>query len=222
MRQFLGAVVVGLLASVAQAHMVYLVPDPADAGKVTLVFSDDLNPDPNVKAESFDKVAAAQLFARGADGKPVPVTGKRDGHSVQVAVPAGATAVYGTAEYGVFQRGENKPMRLTYYPKAAVGPQPADGGAVGAAVEILVVKEAGQTRFRVLSDGKPAAKVEVTAKLDEANQKLTTDENGLTPAVKGTGRYAVYARVTVDKAGEVGGKKYDTEARYATLVVDVK
>ena len=223
MRKLIGVLCVGLLASAANAHFVFLVPDPA-AGTVTLVFSDSLEPDAKLKAESFAPVAAAKLTARAADGTETPVTGTRDGNSLKLKLPAGTTAVYGTAVFGVFQKGTAPAQHITYFPKAVVGPLPADVKPVGAPVEIVPVAEGGKVRFRVLADGKPAAKVEVSVKAGEKAEanKLTTDEAGLTPAVEGSGRFAVYARVVADAAGEHNGKKYEKAARYATLVVDVK
>jgi uncharacterized GH25 family protein len=212
-----------VVTAAATAHMIYIVPDKAERTKAVVIFSDSLEPDTNVKPESFDKVDAGRLFAHGPDFKKMPLQHTRDGHTLKVALPAGVTVVYGEVAYGVSQRGTDKARLLTYYPKAIVGPIPPDGGQTGAAVELVPVIEGSKVRFKALAKGKPLAKAEVsvTAAGKEA-VKLTTDDAGLTPATEGSGRYAASVRHTTETPGEAAGKKYDVVADYATLVVDVK
>jgi hypothetical protein len=45
-------------------------------------------------------------------------------------------------------------------------------------------------------------------------------KDGYTQAYPAKGRYGAWARDTVAKQGEFGGKKYDETRHYATLVVE--
>ncbi|MBX9581783.1 MAG: DUF4198 domain-containing protein [Gemmataceae bacterium] len=224
MTRTFGAAVVGLLAvAVAQAHFVYLVP-AEDGSAVKLVFSDTLDPDTNVNIE---KVANTKLTVRDAAGKETPATMKKGDGFYEVAVPgAGSRVVYGVAEYGVLQKGDAKPFRLAYYPKAVLG-GPADkpvGGPLKA--EILTDGGAGKVRFRVLHDGKPVDGAEVSVLVPGSGKTerkaVKTDAQGYTEPFAAAGRYGVNARVTETAAGELAGKKYEETRHYATLVVDVK
>ena len=222
MSRLFGAAVVGLLAvSVAQGHFPFIVPDEkGTAAKV--VFSDDLNPDTNVNIE---KLAGTKLTLRDAAGKETALEWKKGEGFYAVTVPGtGTRVVYGVTDYGVLQKGDAKPFRLTYYPKAILGPATAKEATVGEKLplEILATGAPGKIRFQVLAAGKPAADLEVTVLLPGSGKKaVKTDNSGLTPEFDGSGRYGVYARLTEAKAGEHAGKKYDEVRSYATLVCDV-
>ncbi|MBX9623109.1 MAG: DUF4198 domain-containing protein [Gemmataceae bacterium] len=224
MARMFGAAAVGLLAvAVAQAHFAYLVPAD-DGSAVKLVFSDTLDPDTKVNIE---KVGGTKLTARDAAGKETALTMKKGEGFYEVAVPGtGPRVVYGVTDYGVLQKGDAKPFRLAYYPKAVVG-GPADkpvGGPLRA--EILADGGAGKVRFRVLHEGKPVSGAEVSVLVpgsEKATRKaVKTDAGGYTEAFAASGRYGVNARVTEAQAGELAGKKYEEVRHYATLVVDVK
>lgn len=223
MKRMLGAAVVGLVAvSVAEAHFPFIVPD-RDGTTAKVVFSDDLDPDKNVNIEKLD---GTKLTLRDATGKESPLMWKKGDSCYEVSVPgSGPRVVYGVTDYGVLQKGDAKPFRLVYFPKAVVG-----GAAkpVGESVklEIVAAGEAGKTRFQVLADGKPAADLEVTVMVPESaklvKKPVKTDKEGYTPAFAETGRYGVYAKFVEAKPGEHAGKKYDEVRNYATLVVEVK
>ncbi|MDB5308572.1 MAG: Nickel uptake substrate-specific transrane region, partial [Gemmataceae bacterium] len=132
--------------------------------------------------------------------------------------------VYGVTEYGVLQKGDAKPFRLTYYPKALVGPAAAKLAAVGdpLKVEIIPTGESGKTRFQVVHAGQPVAEAEETVLVPGAEKKaVKTDKQGFTPVFEPTGRYGVFARVIEAKGGEYAGKKFEETRYYATLVMDV-
>jgi len=218
-RTFGAAATLLLAGAVAQAHFPFIVPE-ADGSAVKVVFSDDLTPDTNVNVE---KLAGTKLFVRDAGGKDAPLDWKKGDGFYQVAVPGtGPRVVYGVTEYGVLQKGDAKPFRLTYYPKALVGgpAKAAVGGALK--VEVLAAGDAGKTRFQVVHDGKPVAGAEVTVLPPGGSKKaVKTDADGFTPAFEAAGRYGVFARVTEAKGGEHAGKKYDEVRHYATLVLDI-
>lgn len=221
MKRMFGAAVVGLFAvAVAQAHFPFIVPD-ADGTTAKVVFSDSLDPDKDVNIEKLD---GTKLTLRDSGGKESPLTWKKGDACYVVSVPgSGARVVYGVTDYGVLQKGDAKPFRLVYFPKATVG------GAVTKAVggtlklEIVAAGEAGKTRFQVLADGKPAADLEVTVMVPGGSKKAEkTDKEGFTPAYAESGRYGVYAKFVETKGGEHAGKKYDEVRNYATLVTDVR
>ena len=221
MNRMFGAAVVGLLAvSVAQGHFPFIVPD-ADGTTAKVVFSDNLDPDKDVNIEKLD---GTKLTLRDAGGKESPLTWKKGDACYVVSVPgSGARVVYGVTDYGVLQKGDAKPFRLVYYPKATVGGLASKPVGGTLKLEIVAAGEVGKTRFQVLADGKPAAESEVTVILPGGSKKAEkTDKDGFTPAYAESGRYGVYAKFVEAKAGEHAGKKYDEVRNYATLVTDVK
>jgi uncharacterized GH25 family protein len=221
MRRFVGSLLFFLVASaMAQAHFPFIVPD-AEGASAKVVFSDSLAPDTDVNIE---KLAGTKLFLRAGAGKDTPLEWKKGEGFYAVKLPGnGSRVVYGITEYGVLQKGDAKPFRLVYYPKALLGD--AEGKAIGdpLKVEIVPARSGDKTRFQVLSAGKPAADAEVTVLVPGEEKKTAkTDKEGFTPGYEAKGRYGVFARVTDAKAGEFGGRKYDETRFYATLVADIK
>jgi Domain of unknown function (DUF4198) len=209
------------LTAAASAHFPFLVPDGANKGKA--VFSDNLRPDPQVPV---DRVANTKLVVI-ADGKASDLTWTLDktANCYTFEVPGGGTrVVVGTTDYGVLQRGDSKPFLLNYYAKAIFGDLPAPEKATAAdkvPLELVPVTDGGKVRFKALAAGKPLAKAEVNVLVPgEAKSKIVpTDDSGLTPAFDKPGQYGAHVRLTEEKAGEEGGKKYQEVRQYATLVV---
>jgi uncharacterized GH25 family protein len=230
MRRWFSALCVGFLSvAVASGHAVLIVPSSDDPTKATIVFSDSLQPDDRVKAESWKKLEGMKLRAIKADGTSSEIAWKQGEHSISVNAPTGTKVIQGVVDYGVYQKGDAKPMFIKFYPKAIVGSVPSDGGVTDVALQVVPSIDAGKVRFRVLLNGKPMkdAKVSVlvpTAKGDDAHSKppATTDEAGYTQAFEAKGQYGVTARHSEAKSGEADGKKYESINHVATLVVDVK
>jgi hypothetical protein len=219
----LGAFAIAIFAvSVAEGHFPFIVAEEkGESAKV--IFSDQLEPDTNVNIE---KLAGTKLALRDAKGKDTPLDWKKGEACYIVAIPGGGNrVVYGVTNYGVLQKGEDKPFMLIYYPKAILGDATAKEATIGEKLplEIVAVGSPGKTRFQVLVAGKPAANIEVTVMLpgDAGQKPATTDKEGMTPAFEATGRYGVYARHIEMKSGDFGGKQYDAVRSYATLVCDV-
>lgn len=214
----------GLCAAAVQGHALYLLPDGTDGVKV--VFSDELAPDSRVKEASWKRLDGMKLFAKDGAGTITAVKAEKAEHCLACKVPDGTKVVYGQAEYGVFAKGEGKPMFLKYYPKVILGELPANASPMAdpQALEVVPVREADKTRFRVVLAGKPlaGATVSVIVPEKEERKQFTTDEAGFTPAIEGTGRFGVTARHQVEQSGEVNGQKYELMTHVATLVVDVK
>jgi uncharacterized GH25 family protein len=223
MRALLLAMVTGtLMAMAAQAHFVFVVPDAKDPTKATVVFSDGVEADTNVK---MDKIAGLKLTATLPDGKTADVPFTKADHSFAATVPANAKSLTGEVTYGTFaKKGTTKTSLLKYYPGAYI-PAISAGqstGAIGAGVvKIEARAESAGVRFLVTRDGKPVADTEVVV-MGEKTEKLKTGADGLTPAVARTGALAVYTNWMEDKAGEASGVKYEAISNYATLVVTVK
>ncbi len=232
MRRMIGAVVVGLLATAAvQAHALYVVANLGNATtQITLVFSDDLNPDPRVKDATWKKLDGTKLSVKTRTGTVTEVKTEKGEACLKAAytvTEAGSdpSVIFTTVDYGVSTKGE-KASRVFFYPKGIVGEVPADGGKLGekCGLEVVPKVEGGKVRFQVLAAGKPVkdAKVSVMLPKDDAKDTATTDEAGWTQAFDGAGRYGVTVRHVEAKGGEVNGTKYEQTSHVATLVVDVK
>ena len=77
-----------LLAVVpARAHFVFLIPSEPDAAgnSVRMVFSDNLEPDPNPKL--LAKITQTELFTRNGDGKVEAVKHGIDKDAIKANVP---------------------------------------------------------------------------------------------------------------------------------------
>jgi uncharacterized GH25 family protein len=221
MYKVFGAVIIALSAgSLAQAHFPFIVPDDKGA-TAKVVFSDTLEPDANVNIE---KIANTKLTLRDSAGKESPVEWKKGDGFYSLAIPgSGTRVVFGVTDYGVLQKGDAKPFKLTYYPKAVVGAATAKEAAIGKLpLEVVAVGNGSKLKFQVLAQGKPLADSEVTVMLpDGAKKSSTTNKEGFTPEYDGAGRYAVYAKQIEAKPGEHAGKKFDEARNYATLVCEI-
>lgn len=219
--RLLAAIALVAFASAACAHFPFLVPDGPNKGKA--VFSDSLKPDAQVPV---DRLAKTKLVVV-TDGKAADLAWTLDktANCYTFDVPGtGSRIVVGTTDYGVLQRGDSKPFLLHYYPKAIFGELPPPEKATAGdkvPLELVPVAEGGKLRFKTLSGGKPLPKAEVNVLVpgEEKSKIVATDESGLTPAFEKPGQYGAHVRLTEEKAGEQGGKKYQEVRHYATLVV---
>ncbi|MCE9563763.1 MAG: DUF4198 domain-containing protein [Planctomycetes bacterium] len=211
-----------LTVSLAQGHFPFVVPEgKGETAKV--IFSDDLNPD---TAVNIEKIANTKLTLRDAAGKESALEWKKGEGFYAVNIPgAGNRVVYGVTDYGVLQKGDAKPFKLTYCPKAVIGNATAKEATVGEKLELEVVATGGpgKTKFLVLAAGKPVPELEVTVILpDSAKKAVKTDKEGFTPEFAGSGRFGVIAKRIDTKSGEHAGKKFGEVRTYATLVCDIE
>ena len=108
-----------------KAHFPFIVPDDKGA-TAKVVFSDTLEPDTNVNIE---KLANTKLTLRDAAGKESPVEWKKGDGFYALAIPgSGTRVVYGVTDYGVLQKGDAKPFKLTYYPEGRHRRRDREGG----------------------------------------------------------------------------------------------
>jgi hypothetical protein len=215
-RWWMALVLVLAVTAAARPHFVFVVPDKGGA-KATVVFSDALEAD-----EDVAKFAAMKLTVRDAAGKDAEASCKAGADSLAATLPGtGPRVVFGSAAYGVMEKKGAKPFLLVYHPKALVGGVPAskDGLGKDAPAEFVLVEKGGKTRLKLVAKGKPVAGAEVTLlKPDGGRSKLTTDKEGLTDPVAGTGRFGAWSRYVEAATGEHGGKKYEEVRHYPTLV----
>jgi uncharacterized GH25 family protein len=217
-----GAAVVLAMAGQAFAHFVFIVPQ-AGGHTARVILSEDLDADAEV---GLIIAGGPKLSVKTADGVESPLALRKiDGENCEVDLPGEGTRVaHGDCDLGVMQRGNSKPFLLLYHPKTIVGDAVAAHTRLGEAtpVEIVPQGEAGKLTLLVLAQGKPANGVEVNLVLPDGERtKVTTDDQGLTPAQTQTGRYGAWTRHFESKAGESGGKPYEEIRHYATLVIDV-
>jgi uncharacterized GH25 family protein len=219
-RIILAATVLALAAVTANAHFVFVVPTK-DAKGVTVVFSEDTEPD---DAVDIGKVAGLTLTGRFAGGKGAAVECKAGKHSLTAELAQGdPQCVYGTVTYGLMSRKDAKPALLVYHPKAVFAGCDPKLAVVGekAALKVVPTTEVGKTRFQLLAQGKPVAEAEGSVLLpDGKKEKVKTDKDGFTAAFAQAGRYAVWLRRVEAKAGDHDGTKYEEVRHYATLVAD--
>jgi hypothetical protein len=226
MRKLLGALVVAATAvAVAHAHALYIVPK---GESITVVFSDELAPDANIKEATWKKLAPLKLTAVAADGTGTEVKFTQEKDHLKATVPAGTREVFGVVDYGVAVKAE-KPTLTKFCPRAILAeakPVQREEKTTAAPTGLVIhpEKAAGKVRFRVMLSGKPVAKAKVSLIVPEKtdHEDATTDDEGLTPAFDAVGRYGVTARLSVDKAGDLNGQKYEVITYVATLVVDIK
>lgn len=208
------------LATLANAHFVFVVPQPGGA-TAQIFISEDLRPSDEV---DVGIVASTKLSLRDADGKEQPLTLTRSGPVYVTRLPeGGARLIHGITDLGLTARGQNKAYLLVYYPKTILGDafDPRTNVGNAAPVEIIPVGRAGSIRLKVLAHGKTLSKSEVTVILPDATQKkLTTDADGLTEELTQTGRYGAWARYWENVGGERDGNIYTETRNYATLVFD--
>ena len=87
------------------------------------------------------------MMVRDARGKESVIQWKKGDGFYSLAVPgSGNRVVYGVSDYGVLQKGDAKPFKLTYYPKAVIGSATAKEAVIGNQPLEVVVIGAGKTR----------------------------------------------------------------------------
>ena len=219
-KKFIYAVILVGLQTTASAHFVFVVPQPGGA-TAQVILSEDLKPNEEVDVAM---IGGTKLTLRDGQGRILPLTLTKADHMYVTALPGGGTRlISGMIDLGWMQRGDGKPNLLLYYPKSIVGDafDPATMVGEKAPVEIVAVGKTGAFRLKVVARGKALPNSEITVIFPDGTQKvLKTDSSGQTEELKGTGRYAAWARFWETSPGERDGKKYEEVRNYATLVMD--
>lgn len=210
----------------AQAHFVWVALSSSE-GTASLFFGE--GPEPS-DVELLDRVAQANVFARDADGKYVPLKleKKVSGSNGSWSVTKGSNAWQGleaVCDYGVVTKRES-PFWLKYYAKYI------DRVALNNQVlcqseklplDMVPSQQGDGIALQVTMDGKPVAGAEVTI-VDDANeqQKLTTDATGrVVLRNPKSAVYSVRAKWVEEKSGENEGKKYESIRHYSTMALNL-
>jgi hypothetical protein len=214
-RAILAALALFAASTAVQAHFVWIIP--GEGNKVKVVFSDQLGPD---QPELLDKIKQTKLFAVDDKGNPQALTLTKAEDCFEATLPEGVKCVHGSCVYGIFQRGEGKPMLLKYY---ATCNQGSSAKAPAWDAMPLQVKQEKPGIFTVLHADKPLANAEVVVVGPEGfkQQTLKTNTDGtvtieLSTAPKGT--YGLRIRHGDATAGSHEGKQYDEVRMYLTYV----
>jgi len=209
-------------ASLAQAHFVFVVPEPGGAGAKVFI-SETLQPDHGVDP---DLVAGTKLSVRERGLEtPLDLAKAADAYTVRLT-GSGTRLIHGVADLGFTGEGAKaaKPYALVYHPKTILGDAFDMGKTIGneAPVELVPVGQPGSLKLQFLANGKPVADSEVTVLLPDGSQrKLKTDAAGQTETLPEAGRFGAWARFWEAKPGVRDGRAYQEVHHYATLVFDV-
>lgn len=221
-RCLLSLIVVAMLAPLARAHFIWIVPDK-DGKEVHAFFSEDLKPDdPKLLA----KIAKSEAFSIAPDGKTTALkwTEQKDHYLLGQSEKQPVQAVGLACPYGVVQRGKAEPFLLTYYAKYVLprgGEAVPDKPCARLALEIVSV---GGPEFQVLWQGKPLADAEVIvlAPGEDKPRELKTNQKGMFEVqFTKNGIHGLRARHIEAKAGEQDGKAYKEVRTYSTYVTTV-
>lgn len=214
-RAMLATLALFAASAAVQAHFVWIIP--GEGNKVKVVFSDQLGPD---APELLDKIKQTKLFAVDDKGNPQELSMTKAGDCFEATLPEGVKCVHGSCVYGLFQRGEGKPMLLKYYATCDQG-----HGSKPPAWEAmpLQAKQEKPGTFTVQHAGKPLADAEVVVYGPEGFKQQTVKTNtegtvtvDLSTAPKGT--YGLRIRHGEAKPGTHDGKNYEEVRMYLTHV----
>lgn len=216
----LSALAVLVLATTCSAHFVFVVPQTGGT-KVLVIMSEELSPSNEV---DISMISGTKLSVRDGKGHDTALKLEKSENAYVTTISGkGNQLIHGSVNLGVMQRGEGKAHLLIYYPKTVLGKSFDSQSCItgNVPVEIVPVGTPGNLKFKLLVQGKPAAKAEITVILPNGTQKkVVTDDAGLTEEFKDTGRYGAWARYWETAPGEYQGKKYEEVRHYATLVAD--
>lgn len=223
----IAALLLGIAATAAHAHFVWVTSITNAAGKAMphVVFGED--PEPS-EAELLDKVAHTKAWTQlpGKQPQALSLSKEVNGEvgSWVSDVDAQGAAIFATCDYGVLDKN-GKTFLLQYYAKKLdATPEQLKSLARTEQLPLDIVpaltNEKGE--LTVLWQGKPAVDSEVTIIVPgEKSQKLKTDSEGKVAfAAAKPGAYQIRAKWAVDQAGERAGKAYPNQVHYTTLVLN--
>ncbi len=213
-RGWLTAMVLLLGWAPLQAHFLWLIPVGTNQAK--LIFSDSLKPD---DPALMDKVKDVRFFGHNKADKHIDLKYTKGDDGFMIDLPKEMAIVAGTCTYGVFQRGEGKPMLLQYNVLLHLD----DGHYPCEHCMPLQIRMEKAGQWQVIWEGEPVADCEVhligpdgvqrqVKKTDKSGQVMW--DWGAMPA----GVYGLRVGQVSTEGGEHDGKKYDEQRFYTTLV----
>lgn len=220
---------VALFATIAQAHFIFIAPEPAESPRsIKVYFSDAAEPDDPALLEGIVQAKAWLPGERGAD--PVPLTLKKeaDADALTAELPAGTTRpILIQHVYGVSGRGEEVYL-LNYYAKAYPSSLPGTWTAVNdherLPLEVVPELMDGKMAFRVFWKGEPVSGSQVTVigpGIQENLQGDTDAQGRYICDLQEGGQFSIRARLIQETvSGEFQGKPYPATRHYSTLVMN--
>lgn len=213
-RQLLAISVTLAVVSSGFAHDLFLLPPAAD-GPLTMVFHTGPTVDGTASVAPLGVKQLGVVSKTGAVAVREVVPGDRP----TLAVRTGDAVVFGSAEYGIVNRGEGHVYRLRFHAKAVL--TAGADTAVGQPLELAAKTTADGTAFVATADGKPLGSHEVAVFEPGGTTPMVvkTDAAGVTPTFTKPGRYAVRVSRFDKTPGEHDGRAYTGVYHYSTLVV---
>jgi Domain of unknown function (DUF4198)/Kelch motif len=218
------AAIVLTASAFAQAHFLWIAPDPSPhESQVHVYFSETPEADDPSLLSRLDGLKLREISIDGKSHDLKTVIGKQSIVAIPVAsAPPQSFSLNHT--YGLFGRG-GEPSLLVYnsrmYPASAHNQWRAPAADQQLPLELVPTFADGKLAVQVLWRGKPLADAEM--KGEAAGQRKIdgkTDAAGsFTIAASEPGIYAFRAKYIEPVAGTHGGKKYANVRHYSTLVV---
>ncbi|MEZ6067692.1 MAG: DUF4198 domain-containing protein [Planctomycetaceae bacterium] len=226
-RMLLASLVMLSTATVADAHFIWLLPEPSETGapQVQVYFGEDASPD---DPALLDRLAGLKVWQLSAKGEPVELVTARDGDSL-VATPQGdkaSSALFVAAhDLGVLDRGDAK-FRLQYYAKSGPALGHDAWSAISAAkqlkLDVVPSIEDGQLQIVVRFNGEPVEGAQVVLASPKSAAEAATDANGQVRfPFDAAGVYSIRARYVEAMAGELDGEAYPETRHYSTIGLNV-
>ncbi len=211
--------------TVASAHFIFVVPEPAEHPKVIKLHLSEL-------AEADDpaylpKIEKAQVWYFNEEGKAVPLTLKIQDDELVGELPkeAADSPIVVNHTYGLMER-KGEVVQLKYYAKAYGDTLPGNWSEVGKPqelpFEITPELNGREVVFTVHWEGKPLRGSQVTVEspvLPEKFQGETDAEGKFRVTLPKAGLYSVRARHVDKTPGELDGKPYAATTHFTTLTL---
>jgi N-acetylneuraminic acid mutarotase len=225
---FSGLLSAALMASAAQAHFLWIVPDSAEhPQQAHIYFSEEAAPD---DPELLPKVSDSQVWILGGrreKSHALELKLHEGDLTVQIPEKSASQPLILQKNYGVISRGDG-PFLLKYYAKTYPSVLPGSWEAVSDAkllpFEIIPEWKGSHLDLEVRWQGKPVAGSQVTLLgpgIDEKIQGETDEKGHFACPVSAAGLYSIRARMVDSTPGELDGKAYQSAKHYTTLSLRV-
>lgn len=219
------ATLIAVSCSSAQAHFIWLVPQPAADGTsvVRVYFGEDAHDD---STDYLSRLKGLQLQQVGGRDAPTMLSLESSDEGLAAAADCHQSVVVTSHDLGVMDRGDSV-FRLQYYAKA--GPVVTDGIWTATDVpdqirlDIRPQLKDGELLLEVLFDQKPVAEAQVmAARPGLADFEGTTNQAGqVAIPVAESGLHSVRVRHIEAAAGELDGQKYPETRHYSTVALRI-
>lgn len=205
----------------ASAHFVWIGSSVKDGKTIVTAGFGEVG---EYESKYAGNIKQAKYWSEDASGKTTPISMTLDERlgEYRAEVSGKPSVIFGSCDYGIFQRGEGPAGHLMYTAKRVVEASPAfkdDKPRKDLRIEILAAFAGDKATLTVIHHGKPVEGAEVKhfGPNDKAGT-VKTDAKGVAVwKLDAPGEYSCYVGVNKEKSGEHNGKKFQTERDYATL-----